>query len=88
MVKKRKLTEGHWIPLAKKTCTDSKGRSQFFIVFKRKEENDNEVSDTHGLDLLAQAAEKVLKANKTEEELIKENPVLVKILSAPPLKSQ
>ena len=49
---KRPITEGNWVPVVKKTCTDSKDQEQTLLVLKRKES----ATSTTGLNLLAEAA--------------------------------
>ena len=49
---KRPITEGKWVPVVKKTCTDSRDQEQTLLVLKRNESAMN----TTGLNLLAEAA--------------------------------
>ena len=79
------LEDGLWVPLAKDTRHDKTGRCQTFIVFKKQEGNNNIVSDAHGLNLLAEAAE--MATRKEEANIVQENPILARILRAPVSKS-
>ena len=84
--KKEKVVEGLWLPLATQVIHDKQGRPQTFMIFKKDEENDNTVSDAQGLRLLAEIAGKASRMG--EPNLVKENPVLAKILETPPLCSK
>ena len=49
---KRPITEGKWVPVVKKVCTDAKDQEQTLLVLKRSESAGN----TTGLNMLAEAA--------------------------------
>ena len=55
------------------------------MVFRKQENNQNQVSDTEGLKFLAEAAE--LASKMDMPDLVKENPILARILEAPSKES-
>ena len=81
-IRKRKVVDGLWSHLATQVCHDKRGRPQTFTLFKKREFNQNTVSNTTGLKLLAEVAERASKMDVPD--LAAENPVLVRILEAPP----
>ena len=82
VLKKRKVVNGLWSHLATQVCQDKRGRPQTFVVYKKYERNQNTVSDTSGLKLLAEAATMACKMDVPD--LAAENPILTRILEAPP----
>ena len=85
-LRKRKVVDGLWSHLATQTCHDKRGRAQTFVVFKKRERNSNTVSNTSGLKLLAEVADKACKMDVPD--LASENPILARILEAPPHSSE
>ena len=73
---KRPITEGKWVPVVKKTCTDSRDQGQTLLVLKRKEP----ATSTTGLNLLAEAASAENTGENKDKERAGAFPVLASLL--------
>ena len=73
---KRPITEGKWVPVVKKTCTDSRDQEQTLLVLKRKEP----APSTTGLNLLAGAVTTENTGESKDKETAEASPILASLL--------